>query len=424
MGRPALVSDIECVYCGGFETCKGGFSKGVQRYQCRACRRVFIEKTVRPVGRASLAVRLERQARRDAGVNLSGPAAKELPSEGRLILTLRALAQRFGRTPTTNQITAHARNGRSYPLDDYYRVFGTYLEALRRAGLPSHYKKTHDKDALIGELRELREKLKRPIFGRDVADARKKGRVSPISHFQRTFGSVPKAIEAAGAGRKVYTRDEMIAVLRKLDAKLDRPVVEKDINALYRVHKGPNSRAIEREFGGMNAARKAAGIKSSYKRVETKSKYWCRYTPEELIAQLKRLGELLGRKPTDRDLNEYSKKKFCAAAVTFARMFGSLPDAYRRAGFELVKPSSYTDDEIVAALASLAREFGRMPTYHEIRKASMANKCPSPGTIMRRLGRLTELKERFDEVGAGSMQNAECKVQNGGQLIANNERGE
>lgn len=78
-------------------------------------------------------------------------------------------------------------------------------------------------------------------------------------------------------------------------------------------------------------------------------------------------------------------------------MFGDLPTAYRKAGFENAKPRSYTDDEIRSALKNLAKKTGRMPTYHELVAASKAGKCPSPGTIVRRIGKLTELKNSMSD---------------------------
>ncbi len=39
-----------------------------------------------------------------------------------------------------------------------------------------------------------------------------------------------------------------------------------------------------------------------------------------------------------------------------------------------------------------------MPTYHELVAASKAGKCPAPGTILRRIGKLTDLKSKFDSV--------------------------
>lgn len=382
MPRPPLPTNIICYHCQSKDTSKAGFNRGKQRYYCRACRRWFRENPVIPDGR-----------KRNRGWH-----PKLLPSKGHLVLSLQAIAQRLGRTPTTNDINEQSKAGHSYPLNNYYDVFDSFLEALKKAGLKSNYKQRFDKEKLLGELRELRAKLKRPLLGKDVLAARKKGKVSSIYHFQRAFGSVPNAIEEAGAGQKTYTRQEMIEILRRLDAKLNRPVLAADIDELYCQDKAPHYRAVEREFGGMSKARKAAGINNLYNKDSTATRYWQKYTPEKLITQLKALSEKLGRKPTDRDINQSSKAGLCASAVTFSRIFGSLPNAYQKAGFERVKPRSYTDKEILNALEKLAKEKGGMPTYHELVAASKAGKCPAPGTIVRRIGKLTDLKSEFDYV--------------------------
>jgi hypothetical protein len=311
MPRKPLPSKIVCYHCESRETSKAGFNRGKQRYYCRACRRWFRENPVITAG----------------GKRNKDGRSKSLPSKGHLILSLQAIAQRLGKTPTTTDINELSKGGRSYPLDNYYDVFGSFTEAIKKAGLKANYKQKFDKEKLLGELRELRAKLKRPLLGKDVATARKKGKVSSVYHFQRAFGSVPKAIEAAGAGKKVFTREEMIAILRKVASKLDRPVLASDIDELFRLGTGPSHRAIEREFGGMAKARKAAGITNSYKKASVATRHWQKYTPEELIEQLKNLGEKLGRKPTDRDINRASKEGVCASAATFARMFESLPNS-------------------------------------------------------------------------------------------------
>lgn len=384
MGRPPILSGFTCYHCGSDQTCKAGFNRGKRRFYCRACRRWFRENPVLPEG----------------GKSKIGWRPKNLPSKSHLVLELQAISQRIGKTPTTNDINDLSKEGRAYSLNTYYEVFGSFTEAVRKAGLKANYKQRFDKEKLIHELRVLREKLKRPLLGKDVAAARKKKKVSSIYHFQRAFGSVPKAIEAAGAGRKIYSRAEMIDILRKIDAKLNRPVLALDIDELFRAGSGPSHRAIEREFGGMTKARRAAGIKNNFQKQKETTKYWQKYTLEELTDQLKALGKKLGRKPTDRDINGVSKKGLCASAATFARMFGDLPTAYKKAGFEQAKPRSYTDAEIVAALKTLAKEKGRMPTFHEIAAASKAGKCPSPGTIVRRIGKLTDLKPQFDAISS------------------------
>lgn len=316
--RPPLPSNIVCYHCDSRETSKAGFNRGKQRYYCRACRRWFRENPVI-----------------SNGGNNKKPRSKSLPSKGHLILGLQAIAQRLGRTPTTTDIAELSQAKRSSSLQVYYEVFGSFPEAVKKAGLKANYKQTFDKDKLLYELRELHTKLKRPLLGKDVVAARKNGKVSSIYHFQRAFGSVPKAIEAAGAGKKTYTRAEMIQILRQLDKTFDRPVLAADIDKLFHAGKAPSHRAIEREFGGMGKARRAAGTNNLYKKASGDTRYWKKYTPENLIEQLKALNEKLGRKPTDRDINRASKEGLCASSVTFARMFGSLLSAYQKADFEL-----------------------------------------------------------------------------------------
>lgn len=252
MPRPPLHSDIVCYHCESKDTSKVGFTRGKQRYYCRACRRWFRENPVIPEG----------------GKPNKERRSENLPSKGHLILSLQAISQRLGRTPTTTDINEMSKAGRSYPLTNYYDVFGSFVEAVKKAGLKANYKQKFNKEKLLSELRELRAKLKRPLLAKDVVAARKKGKVSSVYHFQRAFGSVPKAIEAPGAGKKIYTSREMIEILRRLNSQLDRPVLASDVDELFRLGKAPSHRTIEREFGGMAKARRSAGINNAYKKIQ------------------------------------------------------------------------------------------------------------------------------------------------------------
>lgn len=246
MPRPPLQSGFVCYHCGSRETAKAGFTRGKQRFYCRACRRWFRENPVLPKGKK------KQSSRR----------LKSLPAKSNLILELLSIAQSLGRTPTTSDINRFSKAGRAHPLGNYYDVFGNFGEAIRKAKLEPRYNQEFNKEKLLAELRELRAKLKRPLLGKDVLAACRKGKLSSIYHFGRAFITIPKAIEAAGAGRKNYSRDEMIAILRKIDAKLDRAVSVSDIDELFRKGEAPSHRAIEREFGGLAKARRAAGIKA------------------------------------------------------------------------------------------------------------------------------------------------------------------
>lgn len=386
MGRPAIPSGFICYHCGSGATCRAGFGKHQkQRFYCRTCRRWFLENP-----------------EIKAGKNKRRRGTADLPSKQYLIAELKEVASELGKTPTTNDWPALREQERVYPLYIYYAVFGSFLTALKLAKLKTKYKQefdASDRERLLNELRQLKGKLDRPLFDEDVDEARRRREVSPPYHFVRAFGSVPAAIEAAGAAKKIYTREEMIAILGKLDATLDRPIQTTDIQKLYDSGKAPSVKVFLNEFGTLSKARRAARTKTTYRKAKTRTTHWQKYTKGELIAQLKELGSKLGRKPTDREINAESKLDGCASATTFARMFGSLPDAYRAAGFNLVKPRSYSEREIMLALKKLSKKLGRMPTFHEIRRASIRGECPSPGTIVKRIGRLTDLRSQFGGLG-------------------------
>ena len=383
MGRPATRSGFACYHCGSGETSKAGFGKHrKQRFYCRACRRWFLKNPEIKTGK--------KKSRKTGN----------LPSKQYLIAELKEVAEELGRAPTTYDWPGLREKERVYPFYVYYAVFGSFLTAVKRAKLKPKYKQefdSSDRERLLRELRELRRKLDRPLFDEDVDAARRRGEVSPPYHFVRAFGSVPAAIEAAGASKKNYSREELIAILRTLDATLDRPIQRSDIQRVFEAGKGPSLKMFLNAFGTLSNARRSAGTQTAYRKAQEPTTYWQKYTKEELIGQLKALGRKLGRKPTDRDINAASRLGECASATTFASMFGSLPDAYRAAGFGKVKPRSYPDEEIKLALRRLSKKLGRMPTFHEIRRASIRGECPSPGTIVRRIGRLTDLKPQFEE---------------------------
>ena len=381
MGRHIVLSGLICYHCGSDQTSKGGWSKGKHRFKCRGCGKYFIEGgSYRPPGKYKI--------------------TENTPSARHLILELQTIAQRIGRTPTTNIIKEMAREGEAFHIHNYYKVFGSFLTALRRAHIRLIYMQEFDgadRLKMFDELRTLSKKLKRPLFAEDVADARKRGEVSPLNHYFTAFRTIPTAIELAGvAPKREYTREELIDHLQKVDAKSNRPVTGADLDELYDKGQGPSHRQYQRMFGGLPKARKVAGAKNLYYTAVKKDKYWTRYTVEEVITQLQNLGKRLGRKPTDRDINKASGDFTFASAQTVSRMFGGLLNAYRAAGFENVRPTEYTDAELIESLRSMTKELGRFPLYIEMQAMSLAGKCASPNTISRRIGRLRDIKTMFE----------------------------
>lgn len=246
MARPAILSGKNCYHCGSDQTSlAGAASNGKQRYKCRGCGKTF----------------------REGGTVVVGSAKKYAngsPSKAYLKLELQTLANRLGRVPTTNDINQLAKLGETYQLGHYYAVFGSFLKAVKLAGLKARYLQEFDekqKKFMLDQLRNLAKKLKRPLKGNDIYEARKQGIVSPINHYQLAFGGVPKAMAAAGVGLKLhYDRDELIAIMKSLAKKLGHPPQRKELDMLYKQGLSPSRRQWERRFGNISKAHTAAGL--------------------------------------------------------------------------------------------------------------------------------------------------------------------
>ena len=112
-------------------------------------------------------------------------------------------------------------------------------------------------------------------------------------------------------------------------------------------------------FGTWNAAKRAAGL------------FPRRFlTREELLEQLRGLGEELGRTPTARDLA--ARRRSLPSASLYAHTFGSLANALREAGFEVLQGEERLE-RAIAQGAVLARAVGRLPKMADWAEARRGN---------------------------------------------------
>ncbi len=114
-------------------------------------------------------------------------------------------------------------------------------------------------------------------------------------------------------------------------------------------------------FGTWNAAKRAAGL------------FPRRFlTRDELLEQLRVLGSELGRTPTARDLT--ARRRSFPSASLYAHTFGSLGNALREAGFEVLQGEERLERAIEQGVA-LAMGLGRLPKmadWADARKADSA----------------------------------------------------
>ena len=157
--------------------------------------------------------------------------------------------------------------------------------------------------------------------------------------------------------RRRYTDEEILAELRASAARLGRSPTMREFAADPEASVHPQT--VIEHFGTWNAAKRAAGL--------TPRRFISR---EELVAQLRDLGEELGRIPTARDIEEHRGRM--ASKSLIWQTFGSLAAALREAGFD-VPIGEERLERAVADGAVLARELGHLPKMAEWKDARKRN---------------------------------------------------
>ena len=159
-------------------------------------------------------------------------------------------------------------------------------------------------------------------------------------------GIDPQALADFQAGiRKRYTDEQILEQLKESAGRLGRSPTMREFaaDAVTTVH----PQTVIEHFGSWNAAKRRAGLVP--RRFATR---------EELLGQLRALGEELGRTPTARDIDE--RKGSMPSKSLLWHTFGSLAQALRDAGFD-VPVGEERLERAVEQGAELARALGRLP---------------------------------------------------------------
>jgi hypothetical protein len=149
--------------------------------------------------------------------------------------------------------------------------------------------------------------------------------------------------------RRRYTDDEILAELRASATRLGRSPTMREFAADADASVHPQT--VIEHFGTWNAAKRAAGLRAR--------RYISR---DELLGQLRELGEELGRTPTARDLE--ARRGTMASKSLIWHTFGSLAAALKEAGFD-VPVGEERLERAIADGAVLARELGHLPKMAE-----------------------------------------------------------
>jgi hypothetical protein len=156
------------------------------------------------------------------------------------------------------------------------------------------------------------------------------------------------ALEAFQAGiRKQYSDEQMLDQLRASAGRLGKSPTMREFAADPESTIHPQT--VIARFGSWNRAKRTAGL--APRRFATR---------EELLEQLRSLGEELGRVPTARDLDDARGRM--PSKSLYWHTFGSLATALREAGFDVPVGEERVDRALDQGVA-LARKLGRLPKF-------------------------------------------------------------
>jgi len=169
----------------------------------------------------------------------------------------------------------------------------------------------------------------------------------------------PKELAAFQAGiRKRYSDEQILRELHDCAARLGRSPTMKEFaaDAATTVH----PQTVIEHFGSWNAAKRRAGLVP--RRFATR---------EELLRQLRELGDALGRVPRPQDLD--ANRGRVASKSLYWQTFGSLTHALREAGFDVPVGEERLERAIEQG-AALARRLRRLPRFADWAEARRADR--------------------------------------------------
>ena len=159
--------------------------------------------------------------------------------------------------------------------------------------------------------------------------------------------------------RRRYSDAEILDELRAAAERLGRSPTMREFarDPEARVH----PQTVIEHFGTWNAAKRAAGL------------FPRRFlTRDDLLEQLRALGRELGSTPTARDLA--ARRRAFPSASLYAHTFGSLANALREAGFEVLQGEERLERAIEQG-AELAKAIDRLPKMSDWADARRENRA-------------------------------------------------
>ncbi|WP_198665720.1 homing endonuclease associated repeat-containing protein [Haloprofundus halophilus] len=261
-----------------------------------------------------------------------------------LLTELQEFAREIGETPTRTRFNEEGPRSSS----PYYRVFGSWNDALEAAGLTTNHENEVSEERLIRALRELDDELDRlPRF----EDMEERGEFSGHTYLRR-FGSWSDVKEAAGLESERRTsrrisREELRDELVRLAEELGKPPTQEEMNELGSFSQRPYYRV----FDSWSSALRAVGFEPNHQNG---------YEVSTLVAELQTLADGLGYPPTVEQMDEHGR----FSAQPYLTTFGSWSAAWDAAGLQKRdgNPAGRVSrDDLLKELNHLSNELERVP---------------------------------------------------------------
>jgi ferredoxin len=150
-----------------------------------------------------------------------------------------------------------------------------------------------------------------------------------------------------------YSQEQIIEELQEVSQQLDRTLVGRDVNE----HCSFSRTTCYDYFSSFSEAKRQAGIDV----VNAKD-----VSDQQYLDELKRLADELGRTPTSADLAEKGKYSI----QPYQRRWGSWSNALDEVGMKPRQRAAVSDDELIDELQRLADEIGRTPSVTDINQHS------------------------------------------------------
>jgi hypothetical protein len=256
-----------------------------------------------------------------------------------LITELHNLAVELNKTPSQRDMDLQG----AHSSKTYQKKFGSWNEALKEADLAINKEQSISKPDLIDELVCLSDELERTPTSRDMA---KDGKYAPSS-YSNEFGSWNNAVREAGLEPTRYRnvpRQELICELERLTEELGHTPTAPEMTQ----HGSFTNKTYSREFGSWNNALEKAGLGINREKDVPES---------DLLNELHRLREELGQTPSAVDMDKEGK----FSVGTYERRFGSWNEALEQSDLDINNRSNIPDFELITELQRLADELGRTP---------------------------------------------------------------